>query len=83
MAAKRESKNVKYHHVHSQGKDPILLDSNLGLIDDVNEIAKKYSDRCITEKILPSSFWNKKRAVDCQDNELMPKSEKSSKSESK
>jgi len=65
------------------GLDPILLDSNLGLIDDVNEIAKKYSDRCITEKILPSSFWNKKRAVDCQDNELMPKSEKSSKSESK
>jgi len=48
------------------GLDPILLDSNLGLIDDVNEIAKKYSDRCIKEKILPSSFWNKKRANDCK-----------------
>jgi len=53
------------------GLDPILLDSNLGLIDDVNEIAKKYSDRCIKEKILPSSFWNKKRANDCKDNRLL------------
>lgn len=53
------------------GLDPILLDSNLGLIDDVNEIAKKYSDRCIREKILPSSFWNKKRATDCKDNKLL------------
>jgi len=52
------------------GLDPILLDSNLGLVDEVKNIADKYSNRCIKEKILPASFWNKKRAEECKTNTL-------------
>lgn len=45
------------------GLDPIYLDT--GLFDEVTEIVKKYKDRCDPEKILPASFWNKKRAEEC------------------
>lgn len=54
----------------SLGLEPTLLDSNLGLIDEVNEVANKYRDRCIKEKILPMSFWNKRRADECKNNTL-------------
>jgi UDP-sulfoquinovose synthase len=44
------------------GLDPVRLDSNLGLLDEVNTITTKYSARCDKTKVLPSSFWNKARA---------------------
>eukprot|EP00547_Thalassionema_nitzschioides_P003565 CAMPEP_0194207076 /NCGR_PEP_ID=MMETSP0156-20130528/5924_1 /TAXON_ID=33649 /ORGANISM="Thalassionema nitzschioides, Strain L26-B" /LENGTH=457 /DNA_ID=CAMNT_0038933765 /DNA_START=132 /DNA_END=1505 /DNA_ORIENTATION=+ len=45
------------------GLDPITLDT--GLFDEVTTIVKKYKERCDPEKILPASFWNKKRAEEC------------------
>jgi UDP-sulfoquinovose synthase len=45
------------------GLDPITLDT--GLFDEVTEIVKKYKHRCNPSKILPASFWNKKRAAEC------------------
>jgi UDP-sulfoquinovose synthase len=45
------------------GLDPITLD--LGLFDEVAEVVKKYKGRCDPTKILPASFWNKKRAEEC------------------
>jgi UDP-sulfoquinovose synthase len=52
------------------GLNPVLLDSNFGLVDEVRTIANKYAHRVIHEKILPQSFWNKKRAEECKDNKL-------------
>jgi UDP-sulfoquinovose synthase len=45
------------------GLDPITLDT--GLFDEVTEVVKKYKSRCDPTKILPASFWNKKRAEEC------------------
>jgi UDP-sulfoquinovose synthase len=45
------------------GLDPITLDA--GLFDEVTEVVKKYKSRCDPKKILPASFWNKKRAEEC------------------
>jgi len=45
------------------GLDPITLDE--GLFDEVQEVVKKYASRCDPTKILPASFWNKKRAEEC------------------
>eukprot|EP00981_Chlorochromonas_danica_P013770 scaffold6852_cov215-Ochromonas_danica.AAC.7 len=42
------------------GLNPITLD--LGLLDEVVNIAGKYRGRCDRSKVLPSSFWNKARA---------------------
>ena len=47
------------------GLDPITLDT--GLFDEVTEVVKKYKSRCNPAKILPASFWNKKRAAECAD----------------
>ena len=47
----------------SLGLDPTTLDA--GLFDEVTDIVKKYKDRCDPTKILPASFWNKKRAAEC------------------
>merc|ERR1712176_1139 len=52
------------------GLNPVTLDT--GLFEEVTEIVKKYKDRCNPKKILPASFWNKQRAVDCE--ELDPSS---------
>lgn len=45
------------------GLDPITLDE--GLFDEVTDVVKKYQSRCNPTKILPASFWNKKRAEEC------------------
>ena len=45
------------------GLEPTTLDT--GLFDEVTEIVKKYKHRCNPTKILPASFWNKKRAEEC------------------
>lgn len=45
------------------GLDPITLDT--GLFEEVTEIVQKYKGRCDPKKILPASFWNKKRAEEC------------------
>jgi len=45
------------------GLEPTTLDS--GLFDEVTDIVKKYKHRCDPTKILPASFWNKKRAEEC------------------
>jgi UDP-sulfoquinovose synthase len=42
------------------GLNPITLE--LGLMDEVVNIAGKYQERCDRTKVLPSSFWNKARA---------------------
>jgi len=47
------------------GLDPTTLDSENGLFAEVTDIVKKYKHRCDPTKILPASFWNKKRAEEC------------------
>jgi UDP-sulfoquinovose synthase len=42
------------------GLNPVTL--QLGLLDEVVNIAGKYQGRCEKSKIMPSSFWNKDRA---------------------
>ena len=43
------------------GLNPITLE--MGLLDEVVNIASKYQSRCDKTKVLPSSFWNKARAT--------------------
>ena len=45
------------------GLDPITLDE--ALFNEVTEVVQKYKHRCDPTKILPASFWNKKRAEEC------------------
>jgi UDP-sulfoquinovose synthase len=45
------------------GLDPLTLDA--ALFDEVTEVVNKYKHRCDPTKILPASFWNKKRAEEC------------------
>uniref|UniRef100_A0A6U0VUX8 NAD-dependent epimerase/dehydratase domain-containing protein n=1 Tax=Pinguiococcus pyrenoidosus TaxID=172671 RepID=A0A6U0VUX8_9STRA len=50
------------------GLEPITLQE--GLFSEVRDVAKRYSDRCIKEKILPTAFWNKSRAKAASTNKL-------------
>ncbi|EKX32073.1 hypothetical protein GUITHDRAFT_121746 [Guillardia theta CCMP2712] len=50
--------------------DMIRLESQEGLFDEVQTITSTYKHRCIKEKILPASFWNKRTAAACADNTL-------------
>jgi UDP-sulfoquinovose synthase len=43
------------------GLNPTTLE--MGLLDEVVNIAGKYRARCDRRKVLPSSFWNKARAA--------------------
>eukprot|EP00527_Entomoneis_sp_CCMP2396_P006506 CAMPEP_0198140400 /NCGR_PEP_ID=MMETSP1443-20131203/3549_1 /TAXON_ID=186043 /ORGANISM="Entomoneis sp., Strain CCMP2396" /LENGTH=449 /DNA_ID=CAMNT_0043802795 /DNA_START=213 /DNA_END=1562 /DNA_ORIENTATION=+ len=52
--------NEKFRNL---GLSPITLGT--GLFDEVAEVVKKYKSRCNPAKILPASFWNKKRAEEC------------------
>ena len=54
--------NQKFRNL---GLDPITLDSQDGLFQEVTEIVSKFKNRCNPKKILPASFWNKKRAEEC------------------
>ena len=40
------------------GLDPITLRGEL--LHEITDVAKKYADRCDTNKIEPKSFWNPK-----------------------
>lgn len=44
------------------GLDPITLE--IGLMEEVMDIAKKYKDRCILDKIICTSIWNKEKKID-------------------
>jgi len=57
--------DVSNEKFRSLGLDPITLDT--GLFEEVTEIVNKYKSRCDPTKILPASFWNKKRAEECAD----------------
>lgn len=43
------------------GLNPITVE--VGLMEEVVDITKKYSDRCDRSKVLPSAFWTKSRAT--------------------
>ena len=51
-----EVQNKKFRNL---GLNPVMLDE--ALFAEVRDVTAKYKDRCIKEKILPTSFWNKKR----------------------
>lgn len=44
------------------GLNPITLDD--GLLDEIMKVANKYKDRCIIDKIICTSLWNKGKKVD-------------------
>jgi UDP-sulfoquinovose synthase len=44
------------------GLDPITLE--IGLLEEVMNVAKKYKDRCILDKIICTSIWNKNKKID-------------------
>jgi len=48
----------------SLGWEPILLDDKL--LVEINEIAKKYANRCDPSKIICTSLWNDKRELDSE-----------------
>ena len=57
---------ITFHKVSNKkfcslGLNPITLE--VGLLDEVVNIAGKYQGRCDKTKVLPSSFWNKDRAA--------------------
>jgi len=54
--------DVSNRKFRSLGFEPTLL--NDALFEEVQEVTQKYKDRCIETKILPASFWNKKRAAE-------------------
>ena len=51
--------NEKFRNL---GLSPITLDERL--FDEVTTIAEKYKDRCLLDKVMPKSYWNKKRTAD-------------------
>ena len=52
----------------SLGLNPTTLDS--GLMMEVNDIAKKYSQRCDMSKIICTSTWDKNKEVDFEGKDL-------------
>lgn len=57
--------DVANRKFRSLGLDPITLE--IGLLDEVVTVASKYKHRCDKSKILPTSFWNKKRRRECEE----------------
>ncbi|KAJ8905851.1 hypothetical protein NDN08_002356 [Rhodosorus marinus] len=62
-----EVSNKKFR---SLGYEPISLGT--GLLEEVTQVADKYKDRCDVDKIMPSSFWNKKIEEQCTDDVKKP-----------
>lgn len=54
--------DVSNKKFRSLGLNPITLDERL--FDEVTTIATKYKDRCLLDKVMPKSYWNKKRTTD-------------------
>mmetsp|Transcript_7973 Transcript_7973/g.24520 ORF Transcript_7973/g.24520 Transcript_7973/m.24520 type:complete len:478 (-) Transcript_7973:409-1842(-) len=59
--------DVSNRKFRNLGFEPTLLDD--ALFDEVQLVARKYKDRCIPTKILPASFWNRKRALECKESD--------------
>ena len=57
--------DVQNQKFRNLGLNPVLLDE--ALFTEVRDVTAKYKDRCIKEKILPTSFWNKKRTAANED----------------
>tara|TARA_B100000700_G_scaffold331776_1_gene468445 strand:- start:450 stop:2135 length:1686 start_codon:yes stop_codon:yes gene_type:complete len=57
----------------SLGLNPTTLDN--GLLMEVTDIARKYSDRCDLDKVICQSLWSSSREVDLQGNEEPPRGE--------
>lgn len=55
---------VSNRKFRSLGYEPILLSE--GLLDEVVNVAQRYTYRCDPKKILPASYWNRKRREDCE-----------------
>jgi UDP-sulfoquinovose synthase len=53
--------DVSNRKFRALGFEPTLLNDKL--FEEVQDVTNKYKDRCIPTKILPASFWNKKRAL--------------------
>ncbi len=71
----RHYKNPRKEATHNQlvvdrnkfmglGLNPTTLDE--GLLEEVVDIARRYKDRCDTERILPSSRWTREQQLDSE-----------------
>ena len=56
--------DVSNRKFRSLGFEPTQL--NDALFEEVQSVTQKFKDRCIATKILPASFWNKKRAQEVE-----------------
>merc|ERR1711937_630210 len=61
--------DVKNDKFKLLGLDPILLESEEGLLTEVGKIAERYMDRCDRSKVISKSYWNKTRAVEASGSE--------------
>ncbi len=50
------------------GLNPVTLEQ--GLLEEVVDVATKYKHRCDTAKVMPSSFWNKNRALESSSSSI-------------
>lgn len=61
--ASENSLDVSNVNFRSLGYEPITLEENL--LDEVVTVAQRYRERVDRDKVMPSSFWNRKRRDAC------------------